>query len=58
MIPRGTRQRGAVPYVPDAVPEAAQDPLLTDYLRRELAKIQDALRELDDLRERIEALEP
>jgi hypothetical protein len=40
---RGTRDRGVVPYVPDAVPEAAQDPLLTDYLRRELDKIKDAL---------------
>jgi hypothetical protein len=40
---RGTRARGAVPYVPDAVPEAALDPLLTDYLRRELDKIRDAL---------------
>ena len=58
MTPRGTRQRGIIPYVPDAVPEAAKDPLLTDYLRRELEKIQDALRELDELRSRIEALEP
>jgi hypothetical protein len=40
---RGTRARGAVPYIPDAVPEAALDPLLTDYLRRELDKIRDAL---------------
>lgn len=40
---RGTRDRGVIPYFPDAVPDAAQDPLLTDYLRRELGKIQDAL---------------
>ena len=58
---RGTRGGAGVPYVPDATPEASLDPLLTDYLRRELEKIQDALSGnltvIADLAARVEALE-
>ena len=41
MKDRGTRGGAGIPYVPDATPEASIDPLLTDYIRRELEKIQD-----------------
>ena len=58
---RGTRGGAGVPYVPDATPEASIDPLLTDYLRRELQKIQDTFSsissELANLTARIEAIE-
>jgi len=40
---RGTRDGPIIPYVPEATPEASLDPLLTDYIRRELEKIQDTL---------------
>jgi len=59
---RGTRGGPVIPYVPDATPEASADPLLTDYLRRELEKIQDSLRghqsQIDELLARVKALEP
>ena len=62
MRDRGTRGGPVIPYVPDATPEASLDPLLTDYIRRELEKIQDALSghqtQIDDLLARVEALEP
>ena len=44
MRDRGTRGGSVIPYVPDATPEASLDPLLTDYIRRELEKIQDEFR--------------
>ena len=44
MRDRGTRGGPGIPYVPDATPEASLDPLLTDYIRRELEKIQDSMR--------------
>ena len=43
MRDRGTRDGPIIPYVPEATPEASLDPLLTDYIRRELEKIQDTL---------------
>ena len=46
---RGTRDGFVVPYVPDAAPEAAVDPLLIDYLRRELEKLSDTLTVLSKL---------
>jgi len=59
---RGTRGGPGIPYVPDSTPEASVDPLLTDYIRRELEKIQDTLadvnRLISDLDERVKVLEP
>lgn len=48
MKDRGTRGIEVIPYVPDATPETSLDPLLADYIRRELEKIQDALAGLND----------
>jgi len=45
---RGIRGGPGIPYVPDATPEASIDPLLTDYIRRELEKIQDYTRDSGD----------
>lgn len=48
MKDRGTRGGAGIPYVPDATPEASIDPLLTDYIRRELEKIQDYTQDIGD----------
>ena len=59
---RGIRCWPGIPYVPDEKPEESVDPLLTDYIRRELEKIQDTLadvnRLISDLDERVKVLEP